>query len=280
MVTIDELRERLERDDSLSTFHPLAVKIIGMVEDPDVSIVELEKVIEKDPVIAAEIIRVANSPLYMPTEPIKSLRYAISYLGMAVVRSVVIMVVLRGIYKKSIDTEIARYLWKHSVMTAFFAREFTTTFLSARVNRESVFLTTLLHDIGKIVFVNYYPEKYKLVFEEVKRGNSFINAEKDILGIDHCQVGAFLLARWLFPVDIVNAVGSHHEEPKDEFGAVILLSNLFFSNLDGSISAPTYYLPFLKKALEIVDIKDTSLLSKMYESVRERIISGTNSISF
>ena len=270
MITIDEIRDRLDKDSELATFHPLAIKIINMVEDPDVSILDLEKVIEKDPVIAAEIIRVANSPLYMPTQQITSLRYAISYLGMAVIRSIVIVVALRGIYKKVKSPEIASYLWKHSVISATFAREFTGMLLSNKLNKETTFLVSLLHDIGKVVFLNFYPDHYLEVFNEVKRGKSFIEAERSVVGVDHCEVGALLLGRWLFPVEIVDAVGNHHNEPNDYYTSIILLSNLFCASLEGSVVSPVPYMVYMKKALEILDV-DSYMLGQATDSVKKKI---------
>ncbi len=270
MITIEEVRDKLDKDSELATFHPLAVKIINMVEDPDVSILDLEKVIEKDPVIAAEIIRVANSPLYMPTQQITSLRYAIGYLGMAVIRSIVIVVALRGIYRKVKNPEIAAYLWKHSIISATFARDFTASVLSNKLNKETTFLICLLHDIGKVVFLNFYPNQYLEVFNEVKRGKSFIEAERSLIGVDHCEVGALLLGRWLFPVEIVDAVGNHHNEPKDYYTSIILLSNLFCAGLEGSIVSPALYMGDMKRAMEILDV-DSYILGQVTDSIKKKI---------
>ncbi|MGB9667932.1 MAG: HDOD domain-containing protein [Thermosulfidibacteraceae bacterium] len=270
MITIDEVREQFERNEELATFHPLAIKIMNMVEDPDVSIVELEKVIEKDPVIAAEVIRVANSPLYMPSQQIKSLRYAISYLGMAVVRSIVIVTALRSVYKKVKNTEVASYLWKHSLISATFARELTTSVLSNKLNKEITFLITLVHDIGKIALLNFYTDLYQRVFVEVKNGGQFFTAEREIIGVDHCEVGALLLGRWLFPVEFVETVAKHHEEPFDDYTAIILLSNLFSSSMTDVLINPIGYMAYKDRALEILGV-DSYIFSQVVDSAKKKL---------
>jgi putative nucleotidyltransferase with HDIG domain len=86
---------------------------------------------------------------------------------------------------------------------------------------ETAILAGLLHDIGKIALDTCFPEEYVQVLQKVASGATFVDAERETLGLDHAEAGSLLAADWSFPQAIVDVIRDHHDPQPDDF-----LSNL------------------------------------------------------
>ena len=271
MISLEELAERIEKDDEFATIPNVAFKVMKMIEDPDVTAAALEKQISFDQVLTAEILKLANSPLYAPRTSITSLKHAISYLGFANIRSLVFMVAVRSLYSSGVSKEIMESLWKHAAASAIVARNIVMAMKDIGLNAEEMFTLGLLHDFGKVVLFKFYPEEYQKIVEQVKSGEKdFCTAEKELFGVSHENVGAIVLSRWGLPVDLVNAVAAHHKEPEDHMSALIALSNIFCATWDYSLVAPQHEIGFFKRALEILKV-DEDKWGEVAESIKGQL---------
>ncbi len=271
MALWDEIRERIEKDDEFATMPHIATKVMQMIEDPDVTAADLEKFISVDQVLTAEILKLANSPLYAPRTPIVSLKHAISYLGLANIRSLVLMVAIRSLYAKSPEKEIMASFWRHSAASAVVARNIVLAVRNVKLNAEEMFTMGLLHDFGKVVLFKFFPDKYLRVIEAVQKGaKSFHEAEKEVFGLTHADVGAMVLSNWGFPIDIVNAVGSHHKPPENEMVALLHLVNGFCSSWGYSMVDPAFELEGLQRALEVVKL-DEDRWREITEEIKKQL---------
>ncbi len=129
-LTLNDLREFLRREGSIGTMPTLAMRVMQMVDDPGSSGKDLERVISLDPVIMGEILKLANSALYSPKFPITSLRHAISYLGLEVVKNLVMMISLKSMVLGEEDPEVEGFLkqlWMHSAAAAIASRFIANT---------------------------------------------------------------------------------------------------------------------------------------------------------
>ncbi len=269
MVSIDELRAKIEKDDEFSTMPHIASKVVRMVEDPNVTASDLEKIISMDQVLTAEVLKLANSPLYAPRMPIVSLKHAISYLGMANIRSVALMVAVRSLYSSKQYGDIMANFWKHAAASAIVARNLVLAVKGINLNAEEMFTLGLLHDFGKVVLLKFYPKEYREIVARVSSGETdFYQEEKKVFGVTHAQVGALVLSNWGFPIDVVNAVGTHHDEPETEMNALLTLVNIFCSSWDYSFVSPEFELKFFERALDVLKI-DEDAWRKEAESIRE-----------
>jgi len=125
-------------------------------------------------------------------------------------------------------------LWEHSVGCALAARIIASDIRV--VNPEEAFLGGLLHDIGKLIMLNYDPDKFQLVIEQFyNEGIWFEDAEKTVFPYTHAELGGCVLEKWNFPEVLVKAVTQHHtftcsdtEDPYQQtMIAVTCLANLF-----------------------------------------------------
>ncbi|HJV49238.1 MAG TPA: HDOD domain-containing protein [Geothrix sp.] len=194
---------------------PLTVVALGeAVQDERCSVDRILGILSKDPSLSATLLRLANSALYAGGA-VMDLRTAVLRLGFDAVANLgtgaAVIKTLRG--GAHLD---ALKLWQHSVAVGLTAKGICV--LAKRHGQaETAFLTGLLHDIGKIALDTCYPEAYASVMQKVAEGAYFVDAEREVLGLDHAEAGALLAAEWSFPEAIVEVIRDHHTPKAEDF---------------------------------------------------------------
>lgn len=197
----------------------VAVNIMQVLRDPDFSMKDLQRNIEFEPSLAANVLKMANSAYFSGSRAISTIREAIMRLGSGTIRDLVLANSVAPVASQSVEGyELSPgALWEHMVSTAL-ATQHLATALKIRL-ADYAFTAALIHDVGKVA-LGYAVEAYshdimQLAFEE---GTPFEQAEREVLGIDHAEAGAILLENWNIPAEIVNVVRWHHtpEESKHE----------------------------------------------------------------
>lgn len=145
----DILERHLEQDVELPILPEASARIMALCEDEKADAHAIERVLERDPSLAAHVLKIANSSAYAPKEPIVSLQQAVSRLGMGAVRNIVLGASLQGrVFKVPGQQARVRSIWVHCAVTAAFGREIAR---KLRRNVEAAFLCGLLHDVGRPV---------------------------------------------------------------------------------------------------------------------------------
>lgn len=199
MITTDNrpnLQDLMGKAIELPVLPATTQKVLSQMSDPDVSIEKIKRLISADPGLATKILTVANSAFYGGFRNIQNLSQAILRLGLSSVRNVVVAVSMKNVYKRFGLTE--KLLWEQMMGSALVAN------LTARATRladpEDAFIGGLLHDVGKIVMNNEYPESFSRVIERVYNDSvDFSLAEKDHFNFTHREVGATVVKKWGFP---------------------------------------------------------------------------------
>ena len=197
---------RVMDSERLPTIPAVAVKIVDLVQRPDVSIELLGETIAADPALAARVLRTANSGFYGRPRSVTRIRDAILVLGLRTVKTLALgfslVGDLRGHGGKGVDHT---WLWQRSLLTATIGRT-----LSARAGKrvdDEAFLGGLLHMLGIIALEQALGDEYDAVGQ--KAGPDVIalaKAESKRFGIDHPRVGAALGERWNLPSELVDAI--------------------------------------------------------------------------
>ena len=214
MITPEQFISRMKAKNLPSL--PLTVVALGeAVQDERCSVDRILNILSMDPSLSATLLRLANSALYSGEGSIQDLRSAVLRLGFDAMANLgtgaAVIKNLRG------GTHLdAVKLWQHSVAVGLTAKGICT--LAKRHGQaETAFLTGLLHDIGKIALDTCFPEAYTSVIEKVADGAFFVDAEHEVLGMDHAEAGSLLAANWSFPPTIVEVIRVHHNPGPDEF---------------------------------------------------------------
>ena len=185
-----------------------AMRVAALVEDMNSSARVIADAIGSDPVLAARVLRTANSPLYSLERRITALPMAVNALGNHAIHMLVIMSVASDSFNGGKRSPLGRALWEHSVAVGLAAREVSLA-LGMR-GAEEAFLCGLLHDIGKLLLLRYDPELYAQVLESsAERG--LLECEMEVYGYTHAQVGALVSRRWNLPEEISYAIYNHHQ---------------------------------------------------------------------
>lgn len=212
----------------------IVLELIRTFDQPDVDVARLAETISHDQALAARTLRVANSSFYGLASKVKTINQAIMVLGFDTVRSLVsagaIVHALPGAGGLHLDLS---QFWRHSMATAVCARNIARR---TRLNQDYAFLSGLLHDIGRLVLATRFPEQYAAAMDWRDRHDAWqVDAEQQVLGIDHQQVGLMLAEAWKFPVLIQRAIGNHHAPAVDDLGdlpSIVHVANAIVHALD------------------------------------------------
>ena len=192
-----------------------AVEVVRLLEDMDVPMEKIVRAVEHDPGLTSNLLRLANSPFFATKREVGSVREAAMQLGMNWMFQMVIGTVISPLTHQRIkgyDMPPGQLL-THSVAVAEGAEQI------ARVLRVKVphylFTAGLLHDLGKVVLGTFVAVDTSPITALCREEDlSFEEAEKQILGIDHAEVGAELLHWWKLPEAVAEAVHWHHQPEK------------------------------------------------------------------
>lgn len=206
------LEEIVNRVNDLPALPQIVVKVLQLTDDPNSTVKELSEVICQDQVLTAKVLRLANSAYYGYPRRIGSIVEAIVMLGFKAIRNLVMAASVQKILHQSVAGYRldAGELWRHSIACAMAAHK-----IGKRVGyrkSDETFIAGLLHDIGKVVLSVYVSEVYGEIIKRVKESRiSFAQAERDVMGFTHADVGARVVDRWNLPQQYVEAIAYHHE---------------------------------------------------------------------
>lgn len=192
----------------------VVAEVMEMTSDPGVAVSDVSKAIERDPALAAKLLRVSNSSYYGMRQVVGTLKLALVILGVREVRNIVLGISVLDTLRDS-ETEILlshHGLWAHSTLVAGTAKHLAVA-MELRMQGED-FIAGLLHDIGKLVMWRHLGEDYRELYVEAgKIGRSLCEAEQAAYGFDHADVGAALAGAWSLPNSLTCALQYHHAGP-------------------------------------------------------------------
>jgi len=284
------LEKLIDRSGKLGSLPAIVYKVFEVMDEPNSTATKIGKVINDDPALTARLLKLVNSPFYGFTGKVDTVYRAVALIGHEELRSVVIAASAIKVFD-GIPAELVSMndFWKRSLSTAVTAR------VLAAFKREKVierfFIAGLLHDIGSLLMYLKLPDEMAQVLQLQKAdGIDRINAEKDIIGYDHAEVGGGLLKKWNLPPQICAAVRyqvNPEAAPQSEQQAAWLIklaSEIVDHHLDlddDSADRASADATSIDNSLWVENGLDPSLLDKIieksqqqYESSKDILISG------
>ncbi|MFO1488923.1 MAG: sugar nucleotide-binding protein [Verrucomicrobiota bacterium] len=204
----DRIVELLNSESVVPSFSNVAIKLNTMVRDEHLTIEELGQVIALDPGLASRCVRVAGSVAYRGRN-ISTINEALLLIGMTEVRRIAMTVgVMDTLSHLCIKIDWKRF-WLHSVMVARLTEKIAGAF---RDVTGMEYLAGLLHDVGKLILEHYFPREFETVLlRSMERKCGHAEAEMDLLGLDHTQIGAAMCECLKTHPHILQAVRFHHD---------------------------------------------------------------------
>ncbi len=212
----EELKRFVAGISYLPSLPSLYQQIVDEMQSPKVSIKRVADLIAQDVTMTAKILQLVNSAFFSLPQKIVSPHQAVVLLGIDILKGLVLHVHIFSAFE--LDPRIKgfsiRGLANHSLLVGKLAREIVLAETNIRDMEENALIAGLLHDIGKLILL-LDPERYNqvLAHSQARRCNHY-QAEYEILGASHAEVGAYLLDLWGIPEPVVHAIAFHHNPNK------------------------------------------------------------------
>ena len=225
-----KLNAILAKVKSFPTMPGAGAKMLALLEEPDTEVSEIEDVLRYDPGLTANVLKLANSAYFGIPSKIGSLKQAVILLGLKRLMQLVVATCVSAIMDKSVPGYDlpAGDMWRHSIAVSLAAEALVKG--KKKIQTEDIFTPALLHDVGKLVLGAFVKEELEAIESIAAKGVPFVVAENMILGTDHAEIGARILAHWNLPEDIINAVRWHHDPDSADISNaqvdVVYLANL------------------------------------------------------
>jgi len=201
---------KIQSGDSLLSMPQSLSQILSMINGDDFSMDDLADVIMKDPGLTSKVLKMANSAFYHKSTEISTVNQAVILLGVMQVKCLALStsVFQTGILEKKYNIDF-KEMFSHFISVALGCRMLAEA--AEFKDGEEAFVAGLLHDIGLVYFINHFPEDYRQVIDKFENYPGIIEAEQDLLGIDHAAIGQMLAEKWNFPERLCLAIGDHHK---------------------------------------------------------------------
>jgi len=193
----------------LPTIPMIVSRVIRLLDNHESNPDEIADLILSDQVLAARVIRVVNSPLYLPGSKITSVKRALLYLGFRSVREMILTSYFVDGFKRQEQPFDMNVFWMHSFSVGSMSRRIAE--MTGYGDTETAYLVGIIHDIGKVFLGHYFKEEYGAMLSTINYTRSTTyNAEMEYFGTTHCELGLCLAQRWNFPPVYCDTISQHH----------------------------------------------------------------------
>lgn len=239
---MSRLEEILSLVKHVQPFPKVVQRVMEMLADPETDVQDLAEVIQFDQVITANVLKICNASYFGLPRKVASLNEALVVVGQDTLKDIIITSSSARFYKGGVGEGYKLEqgeLWKHSVATGILAKHMVRHIKD--VEPGAAYTAGLLHDIGKRFLSTFVADDFKEIMLKVVRDQcSFVEAEKELLGITHAELGGMILKKWEFPEAMQLAVLQHHDPDalkKDPLTALIALSNALVISMGIGVGA-------------------------------------------
>jgi len=202
---------------------PITVqRLMTMLGEDMISPREVASVIEYDQVVAATLLRVANSPIMGSRINIERVSDAVMRLGVDQILEIALGSHYRQISRPAEMYDLSENeLWLHGALASVAAKEIAGSCTTMKIPAVAS-VAALTHDIGKLILVRYVDvDMHALLDVAREKGITFVEAEEELLGFNHAEVGAAIAEKWRFPEEVRDAIARHHQVPLEESNPVL-----------------------------------------------------------
>lgn len=216
-MTLISIAQIVAEIQDLPSLPAVVMELLNQIDDEQVDTQELAAKVSRDLALTAKTLRYANSAYYSTMVRVTTIQQAISLLGLSTVRHIMLNAALSGCFPEQRCNGFShQQFWRHANLVAIVSQ-----LLAQRVgfNQDVAFTAGLLHDIGTLVLVTYHTEDYQQVLAwQLEHQSTQLQAERQLLGIGHTEVGEVLAQQWNFSDAMRHAIAGHHKPDQAGLG--------------------------------------------------------------
>ncbi|MCX7966542.1 MAG: HDOD domain-containing protein [Syntrophorhabdaceae bacterium] len=282
MGDVKTILERLKKIDLLPTFPHIVHDVLRIIEDPMSSASDIAK--HMDASMVGEVLHLASSAFYSRAgiRKISSIEQAIALIGYENLAHIILQMPFLILAKKEDKFLDVRGFLTHSTLCGYVSKNISYTTLLGNPNE--TYIAGIIHDVGMIIIYRYFHDEWKEILTLVHEKNmQRIEAEREVLTVDHGVIGAMLLDLWAIPPSISNAVRFHHcpTEAKEnvENVAAVYIGNIFARQIDFKAIENNFinFMTSNKNIVEEIDRfryplssnEEMELFKKVYDALNE-----------
>jgi HD-like signal output (HDOD) protein len=278
-----EIRHVIKGIKRISSFSTVFARIDDLLNDPKSCAYDFGKVISKDQALTARLLKLVNSAFYGFPRKIETVSRAVTIIGFKRLKGLILATSVLNMFRDLGDNVsfTMEDFWKHNLACGIASRVLAT--YKREKDPETYFVAGLLHDIGRLVLLEGYPEKYSDVLIIVREENVLIcEAEMDVFGFTHEAVGKELISFWKLPAFVEDAAGFHHNpkggQNSSSYVDVVHLANILVNAASIGSSGEKFVPPLNPDAWERIGLKK-SILNLVFEKFCEQIEEDAASLS-
>ncbi len=196
---------------TLPTLPAVAMQVLELTRDPNITVAKLAKLVQADPSLSAKVLRTVNSSFFGLPSPCSKIDRALSLLGLNTIKSLVLgFTLVEGTRGVPGDTglDLTRH-WRRAVYAAAAARH--VAMATGACDPDEAFTAAMLQDIGMMACIVSFPEAYAPIISPCLNQHEPLPAvEREALGFDHATVGAALARKWKLPEHLAQSIEHHH----------------------------------------------------------------------
>lgn len=255
----------------LASLPEVCIRVNEMVDDPRSSAAEIAKVISRDTALTAQLLRMANSAFYNFPSQVNTISRAVIVVGERELRYLVLALsAVRAFSSIPVELINMASFWRHSVYCGVVARLVASH--CHVLHSERLFVAGLLHDVGMLVMMNRAPDEEKIALERSEAGEfSLAEAESDLFGFNHADVGLALMQQWNLPAPLCETVACHHAVGKAEEArldaAIVHIADVIANRAELPVDHDGPMPEFDKEAWEITGLSEDSVEKISEEAV-------------
>lgn len=224
-----------EQIEQLPPFPLVINHVLRIIEDPKASLADISRLILTDPSLTAKILQIINSAYYGFSGSVSTVSHAVALLGSREVKSLALgLPINEACFSRKRSFGLKQTdLWEHSLGVGICGRK-----IGEKVGYpllEEAFIGGLLHDIGKNVLNDVFPERFDQALRKAELENlSLLEVEKEMLTISHDTIGFWVAQHWQLPSTLTSAIQNHHQPlrtaPTDEQKGIRLEAIIFLGD--------------------------------------------------
>lgn len=229
----DTVYAKIQESGNLPTLPEILIKLLEACEDESTPLADIACLISKDPVLSFKVLQLVNSAYYGIRKKFTTIDQAVVYLGANSIRNIATTTSIHQVFDshrlKCIKQFSLSGFWWHSLLCATLAKRIAVR--TRYGNHDEAYLSGLLHDIGRLVLISTFPKEHECILLETEDVQNMVWAETQLIGVDHGEVGAWVVEKWKLNSLMGEAIKYHHESLDHIGESFPLVKIVYLSNL-------------------------------------------------